>query len=320
LTLALGVGCHAQSATPSTTATAAGAADKSGPGKADLDRRIELMVRSKFGVPPDYSIDIGERGKSGFPGYDSLPVTFSHNGKQSKPLTFLVSADGKTLARFEKFDISKSPADIVSTAGRPWRGTANAPVVVVVFDDLECPFCARMHKELFPLTADRYKGKIRIVYKDYPLVEIHPWSMHAAIDSDCLAAQSNTAYWNLVDYVQEHASEIAGPQHSIDTAKATLDQLTRAEGKREKLDEARLDACITKQDETPVRASMQEGNELGVSATPTLFINGERVEGAVPTEDFWPVIDRALAAAGVTPPAAAGPAATTDAGSKTDGK
>lgn len=275
------------------------------------------MVRSKFGVPPDYTINIGERSKSDFPGYDSLPVSFSRGGKQSKPLIFLISTDDKTLVRLEKFDLSKSPSEMISTTGRPSRGAADAPVVIVVFDDLECPFCARMHKELFPLTEDRYKGKVRIVYKDFPLVEIHPWAMHAAIDSNCLAAQNETAYWNLVDYVHEHASEIAGPNHDVAKANATLDQLTRDEGKREKLDAAKLDACIAKQDDAPIRASMQEGNALGVNATPTLYINGERVEGAVPTEDFWPVIDRALVAAGVTPPAAAAPAG---AGTKPTGK
>ncbi|MHB1022552.1 MAG: DsbA family protein [Acidobacteriaceae bacterium] len=316
LALSFGIGCHAQ--TPAKTATAS--KQKSGLTKADLDRRIELMVRSKFGVPPDYTINIGERSKSNFAGYDSLQVSFSRGGKQSRPLTFLISSDDKTLARLETFDISKSPSEMISTAGRPWRGTANAPVVIVVFDDLECPFCARMHKELFPLTMDRYKGKIRVVYKDYPLVEIHPWAMHAAIDSDCLAAQSSSAYWNLVDYVQEHAGEIAGPNHDLVKAKATLDQLTRDEGKRSKLDATKLEACITKQDEAPIRASMKEGDALGVNATPTLYINGERVEGAVPTEDFWPVIDRALEAAGVTPPSTSPATSPDSAGAKPTGK
>ena len=58
------------------------------------------------------------------------------------------------------------------------------------FDDLECPYCAKIHSALFPATLDRYKDLVRVVYKDYPLVEIHPWAMHAAVNSNCLAEQS----------------------------------------------------------------------------------------------------------------------------------
>ena len=82
----------------------------------------------------------------------------------------------------------------------------------------------------------------------------------------------------------------------------TLDKLAHEEGERSKLDVAKLDACIAKQDESVVRASMKQGDSLGVNGTPTLFINGERISGALPQAELWIAIDRALREAGVQPP------------------
>jgi len=238
------------------------------------------------------------------PGYDEISVVFKSEGKTSKPMTFLLSKDGKTLAQFNKFDISKDPKTLVSDSGRPSRGgPANAPVLIVGFDDLQCPFCARMHAQLFPALLERYRDQVRIVYRDFPL-EQHPWAMRAAINANCLAAQSVTGYWNLVDYIHAHAGELGGEEKSLTQAKAALDGLTREEGKRQKVDLALLDACITKQDDSAVKASIEQATALGVDSTPALFINGEKLEGAVPLEYVYRMIDNALIASGQTPPPA----------------
>lgn len=289
LTFGFSLGCRAQTPGPAT-------------GK-ELDRRIEIQVRGEMNLPPEISITVGQRTKSEFPGYDTLPITFSR-GQATKQMDFLISTDNKTVIKWDRIDISKDPATLIDSSGRSFRGGADAKVVVVNFDDLECPYCARMHKELFPETLARYGDKVKIVYKDFPLVEIHPWAMHAAIDANCLAAQNGVAYWNYVDYVHEHGDEVNGPNRNITESQATLDKLARDEGKKNNLDAAKLDACIQKQDDAVVRASMGQGDKLGIGATPTLFINGERVEGAEGTEVLWPVIDRALRDAGVQPPPA----------------
>ena len=285
------LGCHAQSATPAKPVPAAG-----------VNRRIEVLVRNTFQVPADVYVQISPPSKSSFNGYDDMTVTFFQNGKASKPVPFLLSEDGTKLLRMTTYDISKDPKDLVSGAGRPSRGQANAPVQIVVFDDLECPFCARMHSELFPAAMERYKDQLHISYKDYPLVEIHPWAMHAAIDTNCLASQSMPGYWNLVDYMHANASDISGPDHNVEKADALLDQLTKDEGQKQKVNAAPLSACIAKQDDTQIRGFMKEGDALGVNATPILWVNGERVEGAVPAPELWKVIDRALLEAGITPP------------------
>jgi protein-disulfide isomerase len=238
------------------------------------------------------------------PGYDAITITFSANGKTSRPARFLLSDDNKTLAQFSKFDISQDPKDIVSPVGRPSRGgPANAPVVIVGFDDLECPYCARMNAALFPAITQRYGDKVHIVYKDFPLDQ-HPWAMRAAIDVNCIGAHSTTGYWNLVDYIHAHAAEMGGDAKSLAKANEQLDTLTRQEGKRQNLDATALDACIAKQDDTEIKASIKVGEALGVGATPALFINGEEVEGAEPIEDIYRIIDNALVAAGQTPPPA----------------
>jgi len=290
LTLAA-LGCHAQ------TPTEAG--EKLSP---ELARRVEVLIRSRTSVPADYDIRIGSRTKSDVPGFDTIIVTFTSDGKTSKPMSFLLSTDGKTLAQFNKFDISKDPKLLVSGDGRPARGgPANAPVLIVGFDDLECPYCAKMHQQLFPALTDRYKDQIHVVYRDFPLDQ-HPWAMRAAIDTNCVGAQSPTGYWNLVDYIHAHASEMGGTEKSLAKANDTLDSLARDEGKRQNLNADTLNACIAKQDDAAIKESMKLGESLGVDSTPALFINGEKVEGALPLEYVYRVIDNALTASGQTPP------------------
>jgi protein-disulfide isomerase len=290
LVLGLTAGCKAQSTSPSGI-------------DATLARRIEVLVRSQYDLPPDYNLSIGARKPSQFPGYESLPITIG-KGAKSQVIEFLISPDNTKLFHLSAFDLTKDPADDIPIAGRPTRGNPEAKVTVINFDDLECPFCAAMHKELFPDTFDHYKNLVRFVYKDDPLTELHPWAMHAAVNANCLAAQSGEVYWTYVDYLHAHAEEITGSDRNLTKSFAALDRIARQEGTLAKLDATRLDACITKQDETQELASRKEADSLGIDGTPALFVNGERISGALPEDQVWMVIDRALRAAGEQPPAA----------------
>jgi protein-disulfide isomerase len=295
LLISLAAGCKAQSP-PSAASSSAPLVPTP-----QLNRRIEVLVRSQFEVPPNVELSIGAPARSDFPGFENLPITFSSHGKQTV-VNFLLANDGNTIARLEKFDISHNPADTISIQNRPSRGTPDAKVTIVNFDDLECPYCARMHEQLFPATQDHYKGLVRFVYKDFPLVDIHPWAMHAAVNAACLADLDGDAYWRFVDHVHAHGDEITGPAHDAPAALKTLDRLTQEEGQRSKLDLTKLNACVAKQDESAVRASMKQGDSLGVNGTPTLFINGERISGVMPESELRIAIDRALKEAGVQPP------------------
>jgi protein-disulfide isomerase len=305
LALGMAAGCKAQSA-PFQGAV-------QGLGDAALNRHIEVMVRSQFNIPQDYAVILGARKPSQIPGYEALPITISRADKKTV-VDFLVSNDGKTLARLETFDLMKDPAFAIDVAGRPIRGNLAAKVTVVNFDDLECPYCGRMHQSLFPAALDRYKDKVRFIYKDDPLVELHPWAMHASVDANCLAAQNGEAYWAYVDYLHAHGEEITGEDRNQANSFAALDRIARQQATLAKFDPAKLaklNSCLAAQDETQVLASAKEAEVLGIEGTPALFVDGERINGAVPEEQVWLVIDRALRAAGVEPPAApAQPAGT----------
>jgi protein-disulfide isomerase len=277
-------------------------------------RRIALTIRTKAGLPFNYEVKVGDLKPSTITGYDEITIFLGEAGKPSRAMEFLLSRDRKTLAQLNTFDVSKDPRTLTSAAGRPSRGGSDkAPVTIVVYDDLECPFCARMHAQMFPAILNRYGDKVRIAYKDFPLTQIHPWATHAAVDADCLAEQSPTAYWKLVDYMHTHLDEIGldtttppapgkEPEKTLPTALKQIDRETLAEGAEQKLDSKRLAACVDRQDETTVRASQKEGDALNVNGVPALFINGEMITGAVPIEFVYRAVDDALVAQGITPP------------------
>jgi len=288
IAVTLAAGCKAQTAP---------AADPT------LMRHIDVMFRSQFNVPQDFNLQIGTRKPSQIPGYDTLPITIGRGAKNTT-IDFLISTDNTKLARLETYDLAKNPALNIDVAGRPIRGNPSAKVTVINYDDLECPYCARMHQSLFPDTLERYKDKVRFIYKDDPLTELHPWAMRAAIDANCLGAQSTPIYWTYVDYLHSHGQEINGADRDVNKSFAALDRIARQEATIAKLDGAKLDACIAKQDDSQIKASAHEADTLGVNGTPAIFVEGERIEGFVPEQQLWSVIDRALRAAGEEPPLA----------------
>ncbi len=290
LAVFMAAGCKAQTVPPQPT-----------PAESLLDRHIEVMVRTQFNVPQDYSVILGARKPSQIPGYDTLPVSLVR-GEKATNVEFLLSTDGKTLARLETFDLAKDPVFNIDVAGRPIRGNPQAKVTVVNFDDLECPYCSRMHETLFPSTINRYKDKVRFIYKDNPLTEMHPWATHAAVDANCLADQNGNVYWTYVDYLHGHGQEITGPDRDLPKSFAALDRIAKQEGTVAKLDEPKLAACIAKQDDSAVKTSLKEAETMRIESAPAVFVDGERIDGWVPQEVLWSVIDRALRAAGVDPP------------------
>jgi len=299
------LGCSAQS--PPAPSSAA---------PADFTRTVEREVRAHYSLPPDVKVILGPLRSSEFPNYDALTVTFAGATKK-QDFEFLLSHDHKTLMRMTKMDLTADPyAEItkkIDVRGRPARGNKDARVTVVNYDDFECPFCSRMHSTLFPGLLKEYGDRVLFIYKDYPLEEIHPWAVHAAVNANCLAAQNGDAYWDYADYLH-------GNQHAISAEKgrdgqnAELDKLAGLQAQKHNLDVTKLQACVKAQDEKAVRASMQEGENVGVEATPTMFVNGQKLDGAVPADEIRIALDQALKDAGVAPPehksAAAGEAKT----------
>jgi protein-disulfide isomerase len=267
----------------------------------DTLRRVQLEIRSRYNVPPNIEVGVAEPKPSEIPGYDLIVVTFK-GGTHASTHDFLLSKDRKSLAHLEKFDISQDLMAKIDVKGRAVRGKADAKVTIVNYDDFQCPYCSRMHAELFPGLMQAYGDKIKIIYKDYPLLDLHPWAMHAAINANCLAEQNGEAYWDFADYVHANQKAISG--RNREEAAANLDKTATEQAEKHQLDVAKAQACFKKQDDSAVRASMAEGDGLGVDSTPTLFINGERVTGAVPEGQLHAILDRALGESGSAAPAA----------------
>ena len=288
------LGCSAQSPPAKSSVNS--------PAPPDFTKVVERQLRSHYSLPPDVRVLLGPLRASDFPNFDALTVTFAGPTKRQE-FEFLLSKDHKTLMRLTKFDLTADPyADTmkkIDVQGRPTRGNKDAKVTVVNYDDFECPFCSRMHSTIFPKIFKEYGDRVLFIYKDYPLEEIHPWAVHAAVDANCLNAQNNDAYWDYADFL--HANP-----HAVSAEKghegAELDKLATLQGQKHKLDDAKLQGCLKAQDEKAVRASIREGEALGVEATPTMFVNGQKLDGAVPADEVRVALDQALKDAGVAPP------------------
>lgn len=277
------LGCVAQSAPPETA------------------RKIEHQVRAYYNIPAEVKVIIGAITPStDWPGYDTVAVTIDGDNKK-QDYKFLLSKDRGTMLRVTKFDLTKDPfAELMSkidVTGRPSRGAKSAKVVVVNFDDFECPFCSRMHQTLFPEILKEYGDRVTFIYKDYPLSEIHPWAIHAAVDANCLATQNADAYWDFADYIHANKREVDNEKTTPARFDA-IDKMAILQGQKHNVDVVNLQSCVKAQNEDAVRASMKEADGIGVSATPTLFINGQKIDGAVPVGEVRAALDTALKDAG----------------------
>ena len=290
LLLLICLGCSAQSVAP------------------DLATRIERQVRATYSLPSDVKIVVSPKKPSEFPNYDAVSVTIDQTaaGGKKQDYDFLISKDTNTLVRMVKMDLSKDPyAEVmkkIDTSGRPVRGNKDAKVVAVNFDDFQCPFCSRMHQTLFPTLLKEYGDRVAFIYKDFPLSEIHPWATRAAVDANCLAAQNGDAYWDYADYL--HASQRdLNSEKGRDAQFAAIDKAAETQAQKHNLDVTKLQACVKAQNQDAIKASIQEGGKLGISATPTMFVNGQEIDGALPIEEIRAILDSALQQAGVAPPA-----------------
>jgi protein-disulfide isomerase len=278
------LGCVAQSAPP------------------DVARKIEHQVRSFYTIPAEVKVTVGVITPSTeMPGYDGVSVNIDGGDGKQKDYKFLLSRDRSTMLRVTKFDLTKDPfAELMSkidVTGRPSRGAKSAKVVAVNFDDFECPFCSRMHQTLFPEIFNEYGDRVTFIYKDDPLSEIHPWAIHAAVDANCLAAQNGDAYWDFADYVHSNKREV-DTEKTLGARFEAIDKITMLQGQKHNVDVEKLQACIKAQNEDAVNASMKEAQGLGVDGTPALFINGQKLDGAVPISEVRAALDAALRDAG----------------------
>lgn len=161
----------------------------------------------------------------------------------------------------------------------PVRGNPNAPVTIVEFSDFQCPFCQRVNPTLAKL-REAYGDRIKLVFKDYPLPN-HPLAPKAAEAARCAGEQNK--FWEMHDamFANQRALEVPA-----------LKQTARAIG----LEGAAFDSCLDSGKHAGTIAKGADlGEQMGVNSTPTLYVNGRQVLGAMPFEVFKQVIDEELA-------------------------
>ena len=166
----------------------------------------------------------------------------------------------------------------VGVDGAPTKGSAKAPVTIVEFSDYLCPFCKRAQPTLSAIEK-RYGDKVRFVFRDYPIEQLHPGATKAAEAARCATEQGK--FW---------------PYHDVlfQKSRTTAQDLKTYAGEVG-LDVARFDACFTSGKHAPaVRKDIQDGSRLGVTGTPAFFVNGRMLPGAQPVEAFTQIIDDEL--------------------------
>jgi len=170
----------------------------------------------------------------------------------------------------------------VSNHEGPYRGRPEAPVAIVEFSDFKCPFCSLAQATLKQILA-RYPGKVKLVYRDFPLEAIHPDARRAAEAARC--ARDQEKFWEYHDVLFAHFPQVGGED---------LLQYAKLSG----LDVGRFAACVREgAHKATVQRDIDEGKRLGVTGTPAFFINGRPLSGAQPLDAFVRVIDDELARA-----------------------
>ena len=172
---------------------------------------------------------------------------------------------------------------VVPIENSPALGPDTAPVTLVEFGDYQCPFCKRFHDQVLPALLKQYEGKVRFVFRSYPIRAIHVYAQSAAEAAQC--ARDQQKFWEYQDLLFQ------------DTQRLTKADLLAYAG-QVKLDTKQFQDCLESGKHAPdVERDYQAGVTLGVSGTPTFFVNGRLLTGAQPLAAFTAVIDAELSTA-----------------------
>jgi protein-disulfide isomerase len=159
-------------------------------------------------------------------------------------------------------------------------GPADAPITIIEFSDYQCPYCLKWYSDVYQPLLKAYPGKIRFVYRDFPLLSIHPNALPAAEAANCAGEQGK--------YYEYH-NALFGEKYSLGD-----DAYTKYASEMN-LDMTQFNDCIQSgRSKTEVMADLDWASQFGVQSTPTFFINGIPLVGAQPLETFQMVIDWAL--------------------------
>jgi protein-disulfide isomerase len=241
----------------------------------ELKHKVDAYLRNLFAFGPEVKLVVGDFKETGLPGLleTNISVTIESNKEDAK---MWVSKDGTFLLRGELNDMSKDGfaenRAKLDVKNAPATGNLNGPITVVEFADFECPVCRNLHEALRGLLP-KYP-QVRLVFKDFPLEQVHPWARTGALAGRCAYQQDPKAFWKMYDYLYDN-------QDLISAANA-WDKMMDFAGQAG-LDKDAFRACMTTPEAaSAVDASIANGKLMDVSSTPTLFVNGRRIVGADP--------------------------------------
>ena len=256
--------------------------------KSALDKpTLETYLRYAELWIPQVTVKIDDpKPSAALDGYYDVSVHLMFNGA-TKDEFYYVSKDGKNILKGQTYDITKSPfqsnLDLLKTDQQPNYGAGpGAAVSLVVFSDFQCPFCQKEEQELRKNLPAAFGDKVRVTFVDFPLTQIHPWAMKGSIAGRCSYRNSAAAFWDYHDWVYESQKDI-----TLENFDAKFQEYAKKKG----LDTLQLGRCMDdKTSAAEVETAMELGHKLGVSATPTLFINGRKLDGGVE----WSVLQQLL--------------------------
>lgn len=240
------------------------------------EETVDAFLHQWFGYDPSLTWKISSIKPSEADGLSEVNAVLSGDqGKQA--LKLYVTADGKhamngELMPFGPHPFAHNQKELEKGLNGPSHGSADAPVTVVEFSDLECPHCKEAHPTIEKLMAE--DKNVRLVFQSFPL-PMHEWATKAAAYADCVNRSSNEAFWKFIQSVYNAQSDI--------TAANADDKLT-ALADSAGVKGADIAVCAAKPETASrVEKSVALGQALNVNSTPTLFINGRQVPG-VPYE------------------------------------
>jgi protein-disulfide isomerase len=244
-------------------------------GQSPIQKTVEAYLRNLYAFGPDTAVKVGAPKDIGVEGLQEIDVEVKIGENQQTGKVY-VTKDGKFMFRGELSDLSKDPlADNraqLQTKDSPALGPANAPVTLVEFSDFECPVCRSLHDALRGLLPNY--PQLRVVFKDYPLEQIHPWARTAALAGRCAYKQAPAAFWKMYDLIYDGQDLI-----SAENAWAKMTDFAAQSG----LNPDTFKSCMASPEAgAAVDASRANGLQLEVGSTPTMFVNGRRIVGADP--------------------------------------
>jgi len=240
-----------------------------------LRGHIVAFIQRAYGFRLDH-VEVKTLGPADASGLRKAVLHLKTKDGQELDQDFYVTADGRKILQGEVNDLNGDPWRSnrlkLKLAGAPTDGPATAPVTIVEFSDLECPYCKQEATSLKQVMQD-LPGQVRLVFKLYPLVRIHPWSMQAAVAATCVAEQGDSKFWAFEQSVFDHQEQL-----TPDTAPNRLHDFALESG----VDAGRFEGCLhAPAAPAKVQASIREGDAIGVNSTPTLFINGREIASAL---------------------------------------